>query len=448
MVVFGMLIAVEGVVVTLLAVSFALMGLVSLLGRNRPDLRVRTPLAVGFVLRLIVIAGVSLTGIGSTLRGGDEVTFLDFAHQIVPLSWTSTQWLPTAHKSYLQVLMFAAQIKLLGSSEGAMRITQVGISLAGVLLIAAAVYDIAGPGPARLTAWLLNLEIASLFFNELLGKEALMELASGLVVFGGAKVWRHLEYKGLAIMGLGALIAVFTREYVGWFLVAGAVAMTAHAALRQLGGRLRSIPIIYAIAGAIFLAVPVLLQASSSQSLQASLQPSQDENATSTVGNGAENGNNLALEQVDYSTRGAIITNLPQRMSDVLLKPYPWQVGDTGQMLGVLGSIVALTSMFLLVRFAVICRGQILRRAAPLIYPLFFMLIAYALSVGNAGTGFRYRTQLVTLIISTTVVLRSVALAKRTSTARTARQTESERNRPTASSLSGGERHAGSLAAF
>ena len=436
-----MLIAVEGVVVTTLAVSFALMGLVALLGRNRPDLRVRTPLAVGFVLRLIVIGGVSLTGIGSTLRGGDEITFLDFAHQIVPLSWTSTQWLPTAHKSYLQVLMFAAQIKAIGSSEGALRITQVGISLAGVLLLAAAVYDIAGPGPARLTAWLLNLEIASLFFNQLLGKEALMELASGLVVFGGAKVWRHLDYKGLALMGLGAVIAVFTREYVGWFLAAGAVAMTANAALRQLGGSLRSIPIIYAIAAAIFLAVPVLLQASSPSSLQANLQPSQNENATSTVGNGGENGNNLALEQVDYSTRGAVLSNLPGRMSDVLFKPYPWQVGNTGQMLGVLGSIVALTSMFLFVRFAVICRGEILRSAAPLIFPLFFMLVAYALSVGNAGTGFRYRTHLVTLIISTMVVLRSVALAKRTSAARNNDETEPERNRPTAKGLRGGERH-------
>ena len=441
-----MLIAVEGVVITVLAVSFALMGLISLLSRSRPDLRVRTPLAVGFVLRLIVIGGVSLTGIGSTLRGGDEVTFLGDAHQIVPLSWSSTQWLPTAHKSYLQVIMFAAQIKALGSSEGALRITQVGISLAGVLLLAAAVYDIAGPGPARLAAWLLNLEVASLFFNELLGKEALMELASGLVVFGGAKVWRHLDYKGLAIMGLGAVIAVFTREYVGWFLVAGAVAMTANAALRQLGGRLRSIPIIYAIAAAIFLAVPVLLQASSSESLQANLQPSQNENATSTKGNGAQNGNNLALEQVDYSTRGAVLSNLPGRMSDVLFKPYPWQVGNTSQMLGVLGSIVALTSMFLLVRFAVICRGQILR-AAPFIFPLFFMLIAYALSVGNAGTGFRYRTHLVTLIISTMVVLRSVALAKRATTAAHERQIESERNLPT-TSVRGGERHDRALPAF
>ncbi len=443
-----MVIAVEGVVVTLLAVSFALMGLISLLGRSRPGLRVRTPLAVGFVLRLIVIAGVSSTGIGSTLRGGDELTFLDDAHQIVPLSWTSTQWLPTAHKSYLQVLMFAAQIKALGSSEGALRVTQVGISLAGVLLLAAAVYDIAGPGPARLTAWLLNLEVASLFFNELLGKEALMELASGLVVFGGAKVWRHLDYKGLAIMGLGAVIAVFTREYVGWFLVAGAVAMTANAALRQLGGRLRSIPIIYAIAAAIFLAVPVLLQASSSESLQANLQPSQNENATSTKGNGAQNGNNLALEQVDYSTRGAVLSNLPGRMSDVLFKPYPWQVGNTSQMLGALGSIVALVSMFLLVRFAVICRGQILRRTAPLIFPLFFMLIAYALSVGNAGTGFRYRTHLVTLIISTMVVLRSVALAERRSAVSDERQAESQRNRPTTRSLHGGERHDQAQPAF
>ena len=32
-----------------------------------------------------------------------------------------------------------------------------------------------------------------------------------------------------------------------------------------------------------------------------------------------------------------------------------------------------------------------------LVAPMFFLLIAYALSAGNAGTGFRYRTHIVVL---------------------------------------------------
>ncbi|MGA2009581.1 MAG: hypothetical protein ABSH51_03450 [Solirubrobacteraceae bacterium] len=413
----GLLIAVEGVIITALAAMIGLALLLRLLSRSRPELSIGTPLAVGYVLRLVVIAGISLTGLGATLRGGDELTFLTEARQIAPLSWTSDQWLPTTHQSYLHVLIFAAQIKLLGSSEGALRITQVGISLAGAMLIATAVYDIAGPGPARLTAWLLSLEVASLFFNELLHKEALMELASGLVVFGGASVWARLAYRGMAIMGVGGLIALATRQYVGWFLIACAVVITVHAALRQVRERPRALPIVYAAVAILFLATPAVLQASSPRSLQTNLQAAQNADAGPAAGDSGANTNNLALEKVDFSTRAAIITNLPRRIRDVLLRPYPWQVGDVNQMLGVLGSIVALTCFVALIRYAVLCGWSGLMRAVPLLYPFGFLLVAYALSVGNAGTGFRYRTQLVTLALGAMVVLRAATHERRATVA-------------------------------
>ena len=34
----------------------------------------------------------------------------------------------------------------------------------------------------------------------------------------------------------------------------------------------------------------------------------------------------------------------------------------------------------------------VMQRAGPLVYPALFMLVAYALSAGNAGTAYRYRT--------------------------------------------------------
>jgi hypothetical protein len=408
-------IEVECVIVTALGVAFGLALALRALKRSRPELAVGTPLAVGYVLRLLVIAGVSATGVGSTLRGGDELAFLADAHRVAGLSWTSGEWLPTNHQSFLHVLVFAAQLKTLGSPQDALRIAQVGISLAGVLLIVAAVHDIAGARAARLAAWLLSLEVASLFFNGLLHKEPLMELASGLVVFGAAKVWNRLELKGIAIMGMGSLIALGTRQYIGWFLIACALVLILHAALAQLGGHMRSLPLLYGVVAIVFIATPVILQASSHKSLQANLQPSQNANATATAGNGAANGNNLALEKVDYSTRGAIVENLPLRIRDVLLRPYPWQMGDVSQTLGVLGSLIALTCFYLLIRFALLGRGQALGRAGPLLYPLFFLLIAYALSVGNAGTGFRYRTHLVTLALAAAVVLRAAVLEYRNS---------------------------------
>ena len=90
------------------------------------------------------------------------------------------------------------QIKLFDFSDGALRITQVGIATAGALLILAAVHDLAGGRAARITAWVLAFEPASIFFNSILHKEPLMVLATGLMVFGGSKLWRRLDFSGLS----------------------------------------------------------------------------------------------------------------------------------------------------------------------------------------------------------------------------------------------------------
>ena len=74
--------AAEGVILTTLVVGGVLWWLVRRLARSRPDLRIGGPIAIGFGLRLAAIAGIGLTGLGTTLRGGDETTFLDFAHYL------------------------------------------------------------------------------------------------------------------------------------------------------------------------------------------------------------------------------------------------------------------------------------------------------------------------------------------------------------------------------
>jgi hypothetical protein len=116
---------------------------------------------------------------------------------------------------------------------------------------------------------------------------------------------------------------------------------------------------------------------------------------------------------VDFSTRGAILRNLPKRIRDLVLKPYPWQLGNTSQRIGAIGTLVAYAVLLLLIWYAWLSRGQIMPRAAPLIYPLLFLLVAYSLSVGNAGTGFRYRSHLVTLAVAVLVILREHVLLAR-----------------------------------
>ena len=51
--------------------------------------------------------------------------------------------------------------------------------------------------------------------------------------------------------------------------------------------------------------------------------------------------------------------------------------------------------------------------AGPLVYPMGFLLVAYALSAGNAGTGFRYRTHIVLLAVAVLVALRKGVVPER-----------------------------------
>jgi hypothetical protein len=393
-----------------LVVGALLLWLARGLMRSRPDLRVIGPIAVGFGLRLAAIIGIGLTGLGSTLRGGDETTFLGYAHFLAhqPLSLA---YVP--HSVFeLHVVLFALEDRI-GLTVGAMRIVQVGIALAGVVLILAAVYDLAGGRAARLAAWLMALEPASIFFNSALHKEPNMELAAGMVVFGGTMIWRRLDVRGLVLFALAGLIAVWTRSYAGWFLVSASVFILLHAALRSLNRPLRAMPIIYGVLIGAFLVTPTLLAATSGKNLRV-LQQSQNAYANAIgTGSGGPNTDNLKDEKVDFSSRGKVLQNLPLRIRDLILKPYPWQLSDTSQRFGAIGTLLAYVLFAFLIIYAWESRGKIFARAGPVLYPMLFLLVAYSLAAGNAGTGFRYRTHLVTLAIAAVAILREQALLAR-----------------------------------
>jgi len=397
----------EGVVLTALVAGVVVWYLITALARSRPGFRIGAPVLAGVGIRLAAIAGIGATSLNSTLRGGDELTFLSQARFLAtqPLGHGT---LP--HGLYqLQTSLLAVELKLDFLTEGALRVTQVGIATVGAVLILAAVYDLAGGRAARLAGWLLALEPAAIFFNSALHKEPLMQLAAGLIVFGGTMIWRRLDVRGILVCALGGLIAVETRAYAGWFLVSAAVLLLLHAALRNLHRPLRAMPAIYVVGMIAFVATPVLLQASSKENLEP-LQESQDANATGAgQGTGGANASNLALERVDLSTRAAILQNLPRRMRDLIVRPYPWQLGNWSQRLGAVGTLVAYAILLLLLRYAWLNRGAVFARAGPVLYPLLFMLAAYSLSVGNAGTGFRYRSHLVMLAIAAMVILREHA---------------------------------------
>jgi mannitol-specific phosphotransferase system IIBC component len=183
--------------------------------------------------------------------------------------------------------------------------------------------------------------------------------------------------------------------------------------VRRVRLAVQAIPVLYAVVIAGFLITPALLAATSNKNLQ-QLQQSQNAYANAIgTGSGGPNTDNLKLEAVNFSSRGQVLVNLPNRIRDLILKPYPWQLDNTNQRFGAIGTLIAYALLLLFIRYAWISRGQVFSRAGPVLYPLLFLLIAYSLASGNAGTGFRYRTHLVTLAIAAVVILREQALLVR-----------------------------------
>jgi hypothetical protein len=387
--------------VTFAVVGWALYFLLRGLRRTRPDLAIGGPVAIGFGIRVMAAIGVSSTGAASTLRGGDEIYFLGLSRGISHAPFLGSQWTDALTK-HLYEFVFALQIKALDSPDLVLRFSQAGIAVAGLVLLATAVYELAGPRAAVVAAWLLAFEPGNVFFSTLLHKEPNLLLAGGLVAFGGAAMWKSAKLQYLVPITFGCLIAVATRPYAGWFLIAAGAAIVLHVGIRSRAEGARGLTFVALVVMLGAISAPTIWKASTHESLQKNLQSSQSANT--------RDNSNLSLEEVDFSTRGAIIVNLPKRIFDVTTRPYPWQVGNTSQQLGLLGTLFAWTCFWLLALELWRARGRVMDRAGPFVYLAAFTLIAYSLSAGNAGTAFRYRMHIVAMVVCLLVVLRQLRL--------------------------------------
>lgn len=376
--------------VTSAVIALAIALLVRVLGRRRPELRIGMPIAVGLIVRVLMAAAVSLTSYGSTLRGGDELAFLFGAGNVTDTPFLSTAWVHSLTNEF-HIFIIAVQQEVLGSSDLALRVTEAGIAVAGLALLATAVYELAGPRAAVLAAWLLALEPSSVFFSTLIHKESLVMLAVGLVALGGAKMWKRADLLSLVPMAAGVALAASVRGYVSWFLLIASAAITLHAGVRGISERTaRSLVAVSAVVILAAITIPAVTGGFADQNLE-KLDISQRANAQDQA--------NLQLEAVDFSSGSGIVTNLPTRVGEVIFRPYPWELDNVSQQLGLMGTLVVLISLYLLIRELIRNHGRIIATTGPLLYLSLCLLVAYALAAGNAGTAFRYRVQVVALVL-------------------------------------------------
>ena len=329
------------------------------------------------------------------MRGGDELTFLARAHDLANTPLGSSESFDKL-TNQLHVFFISLHDRVLDAPpEMMLRFELIVFAVIGLALLSTAVYELAGARAAIIAAWVLAFEPTGIFFSGLIHKEPVMFLAEGLVVFGGAVLWKRGDMRALIPLVLGSAIAMATRPYVGWFLAGAALVIMLHASLRA--GPSRSMPLALVTLVLMAASVPLIVQATTPDNLR-ELQLSQDANAGDTNAN-------LSLERVDYSTRSGIVVNLPKRVRDLVLRPYPWQLENTSQQLGLLGTVVAFVGLLLLLGAVMRTGGDVFRRAGPFAYTALFLLVAYSLSSGNAGTAFRYRTHFVAVLFCLLLVL-------------------------------------------
>jgi hypothetical protein len=396
------LVTVECALLAAIAVGWVLWKLTRWLSAGRPGIQLRWALGTAFAVRVLTAIVVSSSGSLSSLRGPDDPGFVTQAVTLGDTgglgAWFDTLW------GKIHVAVLAVPVRVLGNpGDLALRVLLIGFACAGIALAAAAVSDLAGTRSGTLAAWLLALEPSGVFFSQVVQKEPLMILAEGIVALGGARMWLRRDAKAGVALASGVALAIACRPYVGGFLLAASVALVLTASLRRLGtSRRRSRRLALVMVAVALLGAAVVLPQTTT--LLNRLQTLQNSYVSSNA--------NLKLRPIDFTTAGGLAEGIPSRMFDLVAKPYPWQMASTNQRFGALGAATTwLVLLGLLV--AIVLRPRLaVQRLPPLAYAFVAVLVVYAMTSGNAGTGYRHRTHVLFFALAMIAVLLSPWLAR------------------------------------
>ena len=391
----------EVAVLALLVCGIGLAWLARAIRRRRPDLVLGPILGLAFALRAAVALSLPALGsLGDELRGDDDSLFFNQANRLAETPIGDGLWRDTIIGE-LNVTLFALQLRLLAGPGGtSLRIVQAALAVAAIALIALAVRELAGQRPALLAAAFLAVEPSSVLFTSILHKESLVLLGEGLLVLGLARSWVRRDLSGAPLAAAGVAVAFATRSYAGGFLLLAATLVYAQLLATGLGPERRRHPrLALGLLGAAALG---LLGAALSDSLLRQLDNLQQTDFGIN--------NNLQLDPVDFSTVGGILSGLPGRIFDFLFRPFPWQIENVSQGLGVFTTLLTY-GLYALLLIGLRRGGRdMVRRLAPLLWLIGCLVVCYALSTANAGTGFRHRLHVLVPLAGAVSVMWSAQL--------------------------------------
>lgn len=347
------------------------------------------PILVGFGLRLLAVAiAAADPSIGHKLTSTDEATFIATTKTLAALPLSSTKWLSlTAH--FTEVIPWALTYKVFGNvGPLPLRLEQIGLSLAAVVGVSATAGKIGGRRAGLIAAWIAAVEPSSVYFAGLLHQESLSMVGEALLIAALVDVWMRDRpwWRPLGAGLLGLALIFGTRSYMAFFAgVAAALVVVATVACRRFGlsrGLVGVTLAAVAVALAGILAAPHVVPGSLAN-LQHQL-------------NLPYPGANLPLPHATVINSSGLVKTIVSRSIDLIVRPFPWQTGSAAQKAAVAGTLVWYA--LVLVTLVLTLRQGLDGRLVPVLILVICEVIGFALTLVDAGEGFRHRVNLVLLL--------------------------------------------------
>ena len=350
---------------------------------------IRLPIAAGLLVRLLAVAvAAAVPAIGHKLTSTDEATFLATTKTLAALPLSSGKWLSMA-VHWTEVIPWALTFKLFGNCGTLpLRLEQIGLSLGAVVLVSATAGKIGGRRAAQITAWIAVLEPSSAYFGGLLHQESLCMLGEALLLTALVDTWMR-DKRGWRplLAGLVGIALIFgTRSYLAFFAVVAVVLVLAAAALHRRLGLARGLAVL--TVGAVALAVAGSFAAPHVvPGAVANLQHQLDV---------PYRGANLPLPHATVTSGGGLLKTVILHSFDLIVRPYPWQTASAAQKAAVAGTLI--WYVLVLVTAWLTLRQGLDDRLLPVLILIACETVGFALTLVDAGEGFRHRVNLVLLL--------------------------------------------------
>jgi hypothetical protein len=269
-----------------------------------------------------------------------------------------------------------------------LRLEQIGLSLAAVVGVSATAGKIGGRRAGLITAWIAALEPSSAYFGGLLHQESLCMVGEALLLAALVDAWvRDNGWRRPALAGALGLALIFgTRSYLAFFAGVAVGLVLVGKLLYQRAGPVRGLTALSLGAVAVALA-GILAAPHVAPGVLANLQHQLDVPYA---------GANLPLPHATVTDSGGLLKTVFVRTVDLVLRPFPWQTANAAQRVAVAGTLI--WYLLVLVTLWLTIRQRLDARLVPAIVLIACEAIGFALTLVDAGEGFRHRVNLMIIL--------------------------------------------------